>query len=600
MKKTLWLLIASADSRGIYALAPTLSWLAEEAGIAFEMYLESHRDGHLFAKHGSTVSGGRHFQQFNYLQAAFDVQIIILGESSLFMSSINLFKNTILAQSDTVCGIYEQLALPDNYPVCIVSDENPENAVDSAPYMYPAILFSKAVGIPLSEARNFPREPSLAAGFSSRQEQTLIEQYPGLSTACTVHSEQGYVPLMRSIASEWESSARGVAFGDPDAIRSMLASLCREKRIALYAPVDRLPVEEIQNAAYVEEHSPLCDDVCKMAINAGNRVIVGRQTCDGDLFAWSLDGVCIRIMDPNRPAFPIVDTVHHKWSNQRHTVYDLEPEDATLEEWADEGRLLNTLLVHSGEMAHNEAMINLIELCSITGLKMGIGVHAARYRTCPQLWELISIPQDKGGALGLIEPVLHCGGMGVLAESNCPPDLLQEHAEQALELIAEYSGPAWQPKGHLCFMDSDMTTFSQTRPDIYAALSRAGLDYTVSCALPGRNRIIHATDNHIVLNQSNRTICTGSPYVRINTVNDLASKTPSTCPGWMIAVIDAPVVAFNPHIWQDGSAFMCIVGWLTGNNTINTTPNVISRYARILRERGLVPGLPENNGYPEN
>lgn len=242
-------------------------------------------------------------------------------------------------------------------------------------------------------------------------------------------------------------------------------------------------------------------------------------------------------------------------------------------------------------MAHNEAMINLIELCSIFGLKLGLGVHAARYQTCPQLWELISVPRENGGALGLIEPVLHCGGLGVLSENTCPPNLLYEHSTQALSQISGIAGPAWLPRGHLCFMDSDMTTFTETRPDVYESLEKSGLEYTVSCALPGRNRILCRTENHIVLNQTNRTICTGSPYVRITSVDDLISKVPFVRPGWMLAVTDAPVIAFNPHIWRDGTAFMRIVDWLIKGDVINTTPRVIARYARLLERRGLVPGL---------
>lgn len=250
--------------------------------------------------------------------------------------------------------------------------------------------------------------------------------------------------------------------------------------------------------------------------------------------------------------------------------------------------MLASLLVHSGEMAHNEAMLNLIDLSIRTGLKLGIGVHVARYESCPQLWELISVPQAQGGALGLIEPVLHSGGRGVLAESSCPPELLAEHCRCALDEIDQIAGPAWRPRGHLYFMDTDMPTFTRTMPAVYDAVAGSGLDYSVSSALPGRNRILYSRPDHVVLNQGSRAITTGSPFVRVSTVEDLRQKTPGPAPGWWLGVIDAPVVASDPYIWREGRRFMELVEALTQGHWINTTPHVVARYARLLERRELL------------
>ncbi len=141
------------------------------------------------------------------------------------------------------------------------------------------------------------------------------------------------------------------------------------------------------------------------------------------------------------------------------TLFDEEPDDATLEKYAEEGKVLGTLMWHSGEMAHNEAMINLFEVVQFSGIKMGMGVHAARYETAPQLWELINIPRSKGGVKGYIEPVLHSGGMGVLAEINCPPDELKKHCTEALSASGNWpemrqhpaaTTPLWIPTIKRC------------------------------------------------------------------------------------------------------------------------------------------------------
>jgi hypothetical protein len=563
MKELLWLLFAERTNPKVPSVVPTLAWFAEEQGAKLEIYLESSRDGRLFAQHGSTVLGGRHFQQFNYLHVTFDLRYILLGRSEVFRSSRELWGVPVLAHADSATDLYaafgiegERVVLPDTAP--------PEGMPDLRPYFYPEVLFRRALGIPAAEGG--PSEEPLS-----------------------LPDDTDYRDFTVGLAEKWLAEAKGLAFGDPDAILAMLATLCRERRVAVFGKRQKLAPSEIEANVYAEEHSSACGDVRRMCAQTGNRVIVGGQTCDGDLFEWSRSGVAIQIMDPNRPAFPVVAEAEHRWARRGRTVYSLEPEETALGRWADEGKCLASLLVHSGEIAHNEAMLNLIELCGLSGLKLGIGVHAARYETCPQLWELIAVEQEHGGALGLVEPILHTGGQGILTENTCPLDLLAEHCGASLERISEICGKDWQPRGYLTFMDSDMGTFTRTMPDLYALLSAQGFHYSVSCALPGRNRVIHRDARHITLNQSSRSIATGSPYVRVTLVDDLTQKSPGPRPGWWLGVIDSPPVAFNPYIWRRGNRFMEIVDWLTGGSVINVTPNVVARYARLLAKRGLVP-----------
>ncbi len=77
---------------------------------------------------------------------------------------------------------------------------------------------------------------------------------------------------------------------------------------------NRLSPAEVVVTAYTEQKSSVADAVIRLANEIGNKVIVGRQTGDGDLFQWSKGGLCIQIMDPNRPPFPIVETLPHTWS----------------------------------------------------------------------------------------------------------------------------------------------------------------------------------------------------------------------------------------------------------------------------------------------
>jgi len=109
-------------------------------------------------------------------------------------------------------------------------------------------------------------------------------------------------------------------------------------------------------------------------------------------------------------------------------------------------KILATIIVHSGEKAHSEAMVNLFEVAIFKGLRMGIGVHTARYRTLPQVFELLSIPKKRGEVLRYVEPVLHSGGRGML-EFNAPEDSLSNHCVEALKEIETICGSGNRPRG---------------------------------------------------------------------------------------------------------------------------------------------------------
>ena len=106
-KKKLWMLLASQKNAHLHLVAPTIAWIADQAGVAFENYFEAHGNGDLFGS--STVVGGHHHQQFNYLNTAFDIDYILLGPVNVFRSSIEVFRRPVLVDSDNPLTIYDSL-----------------------------------------------------------------------------------------------------------------------------------------------------------------------------------------------------------------------------------------------------------------------------------------------------------------------------------------------------------------------------------------------------------------------------------------------------------------------------------------------------------
>ncbi|MBI4977124.1 MAG: hypothetical protein HZC28_06545 [Spirochaetes bacterium] len=596
-KKKLWMVIADSARGDIHCAIPTIAWMAKYAGAGIECYLECERDGQLFARSGSTVLGGNHHQQFNYLNAAFDVSYILIGATSVFRSSIDVFGASIIAESDSLMEIYNALIVYAGIPpIRDVICTGPETITCSgkqleiSPYLFPEIYFRNALAFTLDGMRDalrrFPADTISMIFLSAAEQEAITSVRSDAVLIDTAGDGDDYGSSTVRIAERWKHKAKALAFADPPAIRAQLASLCSEDRVAVYGEKRHIEACDIVYSAYTEETTAIADDVIRLAKEIGNNVLVGRQTGDGDLFAWSKAGVCLQIMDPNRPAFPAVTAVRHRWHDADGGMYDNEPDDAALYKYAEEGRILSTLVWHSGEMAHNEAMLALFDLISFTGAKMGFGVHAARYETCPQLWELLAIAKQKGGVRGFAEPLLHSGGMGVLAEVNCPPDILKAHCSNAMDRIRSVAGP-YVPKGYYAFMDSDLSTLSHIDTKLYSAVLSAGLEYFISSVTPGRNRIVHRDGDFTVINQSCRVVEPASPFVRITTADDLGTS-PHNAPGWVIGTLDAPVIAFAPYVWRHGSRFMQLVDAVK-NKYINVLPGTIARYARILSEKGYLP-----------
>lgn len=602
-KPRLWLLLSTLRHPEVSYVTPTLAWMARDAGAQLEIYLESERNGRLFAETGSTILGGHHHQQFNYLCSAFRVSVVRLGPTSVFDSSLAAFDVPVIADAETPAGIYSTLLAREDVRKPAAVFLGPGAAVVAsrdrlalAPYLFPEVLHRRALGAAGSSAgalaKRFPGLEAFGAFLSTTELARSRRTYPALTMVDRVQPGDHWGSITLRIAKRWRRRSRGVVFGDPPAVLSQLGAHCRHARLALYQPAKPPPQANVVVSHYTETVSPLAAATATLARGLKQRTITGRQTGDGDIFTWSTQGVGIQIIDPNRPAFPVVGEVIHPWSRPPRDNPADEPSDAQLRDWAAQNKVLTSLLFHSGEVAHNEAMLALIELTGWTGLKLGLGVHAARYETCPQLWELIGVPPSHGGARGLVEPLLHSGGLGVMAECNCPPARLREHCEIALERIRRIAGRENTPRGYYAFMDSNLDRLDRVRGDLFSAIADSGIDYIVSSALPGRNRLLWRAHRGgcLALNQTPRVVHGCSPFVRATTAEDLQTTTGATGPGWLLATLDAPVISFAPYIWRHGSRFMRLIDEeIMGQGRINVTPRVIARYARLLAATKILP-----------
>ena len=59
------------------------------------------------------------------------------------------------------------------------------------------------------------------------------------------------------------------------------------------------------------------------------------------------------------------------------------PDDATLNQWADEGKVLAALVLHAGDVRHADIIPRIFDLVAMTGLKIGAGITARLVHACP-------------------------------------------------------------------------------------------------------------------------------------------------------------------------------------------------------------------------
>lgn len=86
------------------------------------------------------------------------------------------------------------------------------------------------------------------------------------------------------------------------------------------------------------------------------------------------------------------------------------------------------------------------------------------------------------------------------------------------------------------------------------------------------------------MNQTVRSQCYGSPFVRVSSVENFQENCFHFAPGWILAMMDFPVVSSIPYIWKKGSRCTEIAEfYLHNDRVINATPHTAACYVCVLQ-----------------
>ena len=321
---------------------------------------------------------------------------------------------------------------------------------------------------------------------------------------------------------------------------------------------------------------------------------------DFGLFPLFRKGLSVEVSEPGRPVLTVFSKRPVPIAQPAQTTFDLEPTDDQLQQWADAKRILVTYVLHSGELSHDDAVQHFLETSGSRKIPIGMSVHWQRYAFEPWSVEATQIPQAQGGALGLVEPVLHSTGQGIMAERIVSPAVVAGQMKDARARIAKIAGERFVPRGVYCFDDADMKNWDSPAPQLWSAIQDQGFEYVISSVANGDNRVLQMDGKFVVLNMVGQR-ADASPFVRQMDVEmpHLEQRLKAARrPGWLLGVLDSPLYGYSPYVsagqeWglyvRLSQLYDYIQKGAKERDLVPATPRTIARYARLLAQRKLVP-----------
>lgn len=451
------LYLASAADPQRFAVGPTLAAAAERAGWGFDCYYDDLRRGRHWGDgepaqgnqgcaSGSLVVGGRHVEQLLWLTTRF--RLVALGDAgSILWPSLEEMGAEVLARTDepaelcTAAFIRLGQVAPDE---AVVIDGHPQGTDDVvvSPYLYPSILSGRArlaVDVSLSASGcEQLRDAGVKAFRGLYVEPTRAARFPGgLDSSQGDASDCTYAELTARLADEHRDWGRGVLLGDPDLVGAQLAKARRLHLLPLYGR----PQTKVLAAA-------------AGTVRRASEPVFGRQFDDRDFFALARLGHGLQVLDPDPP----FDQAYGRSPVMpQPSVASIEPSDDELSVWADEGRVLVTVLLWCGMLREIDVMNRLVDLVASTDLRGGLVVTAETIEnaTGPALG-LLSSPVERGGIAGRLDLLLGATGRGVCPEAELPPGALATYLAEARTAVAALTPPALWPQGWWPLLDTNL------------------------------------------------------------------------------------------------------------------------------------------------
>lgn len=592
MAEKLILLVSKLSHPYKDLIAATLCWLAKEKNAYFDVYYTSERQGVLFAPHGSFVISGYHRSKIADALACFDTYIFRLDKTNIFDSILARGGKKIM-DSNNILNIYKTCSeiLEINLPgkITAVQTKNlPENfKYGISQYIYPEITFRKTLAFPLElPIAKLTKQIKIEKCFLIIVDGTDFKNWEDLNPEIIdrITPDDDYKKFSLRILNRWRDKIKGVDFCEPVLSSEWLPYSAWNNRIQVIANNPKELVNEISEIANKTDKVVYCR-------YAGG---YGAVKDDRDFFDYSRRNISIHVVEPTRPVLRVFSQKHLTLPKPEKKIFDFEPTEEQLKKWAKENKILISLIFHSGELSHYDAVLSIIDLVAWKKVKVGLAVMLQRYQFSSEVMELTQVPVNEGGVLGLAEPLLHSSGYGIIAEKLANVLEIKETIKSAKEKITEISNHP--VVGYYPYLDANPEDWSEPADELWDAIKDIGFEYIISSVSPGKNRLLYRKDNFVVINQTGKITYPYSPFVRIHSAKEIEEFEENIIsqgkPGWIIGVLDSPVHGYMPYIWSEYykkheksrliDIFDYIVDSEKNGKIISVLPHTIAKYAKII------------------
>lgn len=640
-RSLLLLYLTRAANSDRIVVGPTLAAAADRAGWTFECYYDALRRGRHSAGDmetstrgvgsGSLMAGGRHAEQL--LRLGLKYEIVAVGDADAALRpTLEAMGAEVLTCPSTPADVYGTAFARLGMPVpelAYVLDDRPQGAqrLRVGPFFYPALLREEAVGV---EAGASGDQRAELEALGVREFHGLgvdghrAARFPGgLDSNAPIDPGVDYASLTSTLAERHRAWGRGIALGDPDLIASQLPRAHRRRLLPLYG---RPHVSVIASASE--------------AIRTAERPVFARQFDDRDFFALAELGQGVQLVDPT-PPFDAMSVSPVPLASCDADMLAQEPTDAQLSRWAGDNRVLSSLLFWSGMVRELDCVPSVIDLVAETGMRAGLILSADSVEQgSAHALELLTVPPDRGGVLGLLEPLLGSTGSGVAPEAYLPPEALKASLCEAMKRVRTVLPEGLWPRGWWALLDAPLLRqrhrsffahsegrivarfphelgwrvvagvlrrsglrgrieprrpYEDMRPgrvhqDVVAAVAAAGFEYAWSKAGFGVPRIVARKSSLASLSLTAGNWDGWTPFYTSGNAADLARAEEKLLrrerPGWLVSNIDATLWSMSGEQLERGAGLYDMAQFLVNGGRskrlINVTPHTVARYARLV------------------
>jgi hypothetical protein len=440
----LLLFLAPADDPARDAACATLAWIAAGEGSLFECYYSARTEGgHYGGGHpsmtppeqlrGGTFAGGHHAEQLLFLVRAFECEAVCLGPG-IFDPLLADLKIPVRARATNLEQLYARMletTTVKQQGSLLIGDGGRPQGVSLSVYAFPEVVNRRLLAFPESDHE-------AAGAFGLPIEGLWLSGQPAPGVNVIESPAESSLALQTAwMARRWCDGNQGFLLADPEVASRWTPAAVRKR----WLPVFAIPQRDI---------------VRHLDLRAGEEAVVyGRQQDDRDFLELSRAGLAFQLVDPGRPAFPVMSEIQ-----PRHPVAigrDADPTDDQLRLWAAEGRVLTSLLFWTGMLRELENLYALADVISLARLSAGLVLTTASFEyMASSPLALQWVDESLGGLGGKVETLLASGGSGAFLESAVRPERFRETLHRSVDNLRSRIGSENLPHGWWAVMDGPL------------------------------------------------------------------------------------------------------------------------------------------------